>query len=706
MMPDCCPHQSHPHDHGDVSFDIWALCQAGDVEGVRRVLEARPELASSPGEADQVPPLHWAALNGHQAVCGLLLEQGAAVNQLGGAQWSSALHWACCRGHAGVASLLVRHGADFRQLRDQQGYLPIHIAAQNGQPYTLLYLAALPSADVDAADLHGRTALIWAAYRGHVEVCQVLLGEGAAIEAKDRSGYTALLWAVIKGNAQIARLLLQAGADPAEPDGDGRSCADWQREKRWPWYDDLMLGVGRRPLAADPSLLEAGEGRLRAARRRWQLDEGLQRCLLGRVLPPVATLLCVYVASYSINLVVGILLVVLISGASRAAYLLFRPAGSFAQKDALSAKDLPILNSIHHALVGIGAVVNSFLFLPASAGLPLLNLAIPFAAAAISWLLHRASVSDPGRIAKPRSEEGRRALVCELADAGKLGPRSYCLTCRGAKPVRSKHCRICDVCVARFDHHCPWTNNCIGAGNHRAFLLYLICCTLGCAAYSRATYTYLGSLVGNGDSGGFQSDYRVIRAIYWVRGAYKRAPFVLLFGYLVTSAVVGLVLLTLLQLYQVARGRTTNEDANSWRLEYLRAQPRTSVWRNCVDFFAGAQDPAWYTAGNKLEQDRREELRPLMLRRDAAATAVVIHLDTAMPFNSKASSVALPEQIPPQSWPHNQSLQPNISWGGGASILDALMMTMSDEDGGTTINANSNFNTVHKGCLSTNQFGT
>lgn len=657
VMPDCCSDQSHQHDHGDQSGDIWTLCQAGHLEGVRRVLEAKPELVSCPGEADQVPPLHWAALNGHVDACELLLQHNAAINQLGGAQWSSALHWACCRGHVGVASLLIRHGADFRQLRDQQGYLPIHIAAQNGQPYALLYLAALPSADVDATDLHGRTALIWAAYRGHVEVCQVLLGEGASIDSKDRSGYTALLWAVIKGNAQIARLLLQAGADPAEPDGDGRSCADWQREKRWPWYDDLMLGFGRKPLADNPSLLENGERRSVATKRRWQLDESLQRCLLGRVLPPLATFLCVYVASHSVNLIIGILLVILISGASRAAYLLFRPQKSpFAKKDAFSEKDLPILNSIHHTLIVIGAVVNSFLFIPATSGLPLLNLFILVSAIAICFLLHQSSVSDPGRIAKPRSEDERRAILCELAEGNRLGPRTYCLTCRGAKPVRSKHCRVCNVCVARFDHHCPWTNNCIGAGNHRVFIFYLVSCTLGCAAYSRATYNYLSSLILDADTS-IESDYWVVRAIYWVMAAYKRAPFVLIFGYLVTSAVVGLVLLTLLQLYQVARGRTTNEDANSWRLEYLRGQPRTSMWRNCVDFFAGAQDPTWYNASNKLEQSQREELKPLIIRKDASATAVVIHMDNTH-FN-KASTVALPEQIPPQSWPHNQSLQPN-----------------------------------------------
>jgi hypothetical protein len=39
---------------------------------------------------------------------------------------------------------------------------------------------------------------------------------------------------------------------------------------------------------------------------------------------------------------------------------------------------------------------------------------------------------------------------------------ALCRTCNMMKPDRCHHCSICQKCVLKFDHHCPWINNCVG----------------------------------------------------------------------------------------------------------------------------------------------------------------------------------------------------------------------------------------------------
>eukprot|EP01095_Lingulamoeba_sp_RSL-Kostka_P004907 TRINITY_DN1614_c2_g1_i2.p1 TRINITY_DN1614_c2_g1~~TRINITY_DN1614_c2_g1_i2.p1 ORF type:complete len:172 (+),score=18.60 TRINITY_DN1614_c2_g1_i2:111-626(+) len=42
------------------------------------------------------------------------------------------------------------------------------------------------------------------------------------------------------------------------------------------------------------------------------------------------------------------------------------------------------------------------------------------------------------------------------------------------KPERTHHCSSCNSCRMKFDHHCPYVGNCIGAYNYKYFLLMII----------------------------------------------------------------------------------------------------------------------------------------------------------------------------------------------------------------------------------------
>lgn len=50
----------------------------------------------------------------------------------------------------------------------------------------------------------------------------------------------------------------------------------------------------------------------------------------------------------------------------------------------------------------------------------------------------------------------------------------YCGFCGHNKPLRSRHCDSCGLCVRKFDHHCPCLGQCVGERNHSFFMAYLI----------------------------------------------------------------------------------------------------------------------------------------------------------------------------------------------------------------------------------------
>ncbi len=72
------------------------------------------------------------------------------------------------------------------------------------------------SADVNAAQVDGMTALHWAVYHDDADMAGLLVRSGADVNAENRYGVPPLSLASTNGNATIVGLLLDSGADPNE----------------------------------------------------------------------------------------------------------------------------------------------------------------------------------------------------------------------------------------------------------------------------------------------------------------------------------------------------------------------------------------------------------------------------------------------------------------------------------------------------------
>jgi len=84
--------------------------------------------------------------------------------------------------------------------------------------------------------------------------------------------------------------------------------------------------------------------------------------------------------------------------------------------------------------------------------------------------LWAAAFTDPGII--PRQPLHETAVLEAGTVIGEHGSK-YCETCNIYRPPRAKHCSHCDNCVECFDHHCPWTGNCVAKRNYSYFFRFL-----------------------------------------------------------------------------------------------------------------------------------------------------------------------------------------------------------------------------------------
>mmetsp|Transcript_13044 Transcript_13044/g.39516 ORF Transcript_13044/g.39516 Transcript_13044/m.39516 type:complete len:716 (+) Transcript_13044:366-2513(+) len=122
--------------------------------------------------------------------------------------------------------------------------------------------------------------------------------------------------------------------------------------------------------------------------------------------------------------------------------------------------------------------------------------------------LLRTALMNPGFL--PRNvldddeEYGRRHPTKDFQINGFTVTTKWCTTCKHYRPPRCSHCAVCDNCVDKFDHHCPWVGTCIGRRNYPWFLSFVYITTALCVWVFALSLTHLlqySNSANNADNG-------------------------------------------------------------------------------------------------------------------------------------------------------------------------------------------------------------
>lgn len=243
--------------------------------------------------------------------------------------------------------------------------------------------------------------------------------------------------------------------------------------------------------------------------------------------------------------------------------------------------------------------------------------------------LLRTSFTDPGILPRATPDEAadiEKQIDTSGSSSYRPPPRTkeilinqqvvklkYCFTCKMFRPPRTSHCSLCDNCVERFDHHCPWVGNCVGKRNYRFFYSFIISLSFLTSFIFGCVITHLTLRSQSGQS--------LIQAI-------QESPASVVELVICFFSVWSILGLSGFHTYLVASNLTTNEDIKgSWsskRGTDDSGNPYTynSIIKNCCATLCGPMPPSLI--------DRRGFVPPDEVA--AAACATDIELP---PFSTK-----------------------------------------------------------------------
>ncbi|XP_019936829.2 palmitoyltransferase ZDHHC9 isoform X1 [Paralichthys olivaceus] len=224
-------------------------------------------------------------------------------------------------------------------------------------------------------------------------------------------------------------------------------------------------------------------------------------------------------------------------------------------------------------------------------------------------MLLRTSFSDPGVLPRALPEEATFIeMEIEAANgnvpAGQRPPPrirnvqinnqivklKYCYTCKIFRPPRASHCSICDNCVDRFDHHCPWVGNCVGKRNYRYFYMFTL--SLSLLTIYIFTFDIVHVVMRSVDNGFLNT--------------LKQTPGTVLEVLVCFFTLWSVVGLTGFHTYLISLNQTTNEDIKgSWSGKNRVQNPYShkNIFKNCCEVLCGPAYPSVLDRRGLMQED-------------------------------------------------------------------------------------------------------
>ncbi|CAL4062181.1 unnamed protein product, partial [Meganyctiphanes norvegica] len=181
------------------------------------------------GPSLSIEELRMAAMQGNLIVVKNIIQQKRVhVDQILKSGWTALMYSSSC-GKSEVVQWLLQEKADVNLHKEL--FTALMAACASSQPDEESLFAAVQllleyGAQVDGAERHRMTALMFASKEGRAAIVERLLKAKADVDKQDNKGWTALCWAATKGHGKVVRILLQHSADTKLLNNHGQRASD------------------------------------------------------------------------------------------------------------------------------------------------------------------------------------------------------------------------------------------------------------------------------------------------------------------------------------------------------------------------------------------------------------------------------------------------------------------------------------------------